>query len=63
MKASEIIDKYISFFEERGHKRIANSPLVPQNDPTTLFTLQCRHAEIARSILAWRKASFRNSFS
>jgi len=37
MKASDIIDKYISFFEKRGHKRISNSPLVPQNDPTTLF--------------------------
>ena len=38
MTALEIIQKYISFFETRGHKRIANSPLVPQNDPTTLFT-------------------------
>src|SRR5258706_978295 len=38
MTASEIIDKYISFFEKNGHKKIANSPLVPQNDPTTLFT-------------------------
>ena len=38
MKASEIIKEYISFFEERGHKRIPNSPLIPQNDPTTLFT-------------------------
>ncbi len=38
MKASDIIEKYITFFEKRGHKRIANSPLVPQNDPTTLFT-------------------------
>lgn len=37
MKASEIAQKYIAFFEERGHKRIANSSLVPQNDPTTLF--------------------------
>lgn len=38
MTASEIVTKYIKFFEARGHKRIANSPLVPQNDPTTLFT-------------------------
>lgn len=38
MRASQIVDKYIKFFEERGHKRIANSPLVPLNDPTTLFT-------------------------
>ena len=38
MNAKELIDVYISFFEKRGHKRIANSPLVPENDPTTLFT-------------------------
>ncbi len=38
MSAKEIIDIYISFFQKREHKRIANSPLVPENDPTTLFT-------------------------
>lgn len=38
MTASQIVKKYIDFFEKREHKRIANSPLVPQNDPTTLFT-------------------------
>ncbi|MCL5432766.1 MAG: alanine--tRNA ligase [Patescibacteria group bacterium] len=38
LKAREIIDIYISFFEKRGHKRIENSPLIPENDPTTLFT-------------------------
>ena len=38
MTARDIIEKYISFFEKKGHKRIPNAPLVPQNDPTTLFT-------------------------
>lgn len=38
LSASDIIEKYIMFFEKRGHKKIVNSPLVPQNDPTTLFT-------------------------
>lgn len=38
MKAAEILQKYISFFEKRGHTRIENSSLVPNNDPTTLFT-------------------------
>lgn len=40
MSAKEIIDKYTGFFEDspRNHKRIPNSPLVPQDDPTTLFT-------------------------
>lgn len=36
--AREIVDIYISFFEKREHKRIPNAPLIPQNDPTTLFT-------------------------
>lgn len=38
MTAHEILSKYLTFFEKRGHKRIANAPLVPINDPTTLFT-------------------------
>lgn len=38
MSAKELIDIYISFFVKRKHKQIANSPLVPDNDPTTLFT-------------------------
>src|SRR5437762_8365698 len=38
LSAREIVEKYITFFEKRGHKRIANAPLVPDNDPTTLFT-------------------------
>lgn len=38
MTASDIINRYISFFEKRGHIRISNSSLVPENDPSTLFT-------------------------
>lgn len=38
MTAKELVDIYLSFFEKRGHKRIENSSLVPQDDPTTLFT-------------------------
>ena len=38
MTASEILQRYIAFFEKRGHTRIPNSSLVPENDPTTLFT-------------------------
>ena len=38
MNAQNIIEKYIKFFEKRGHRKIPNSPLVPENDPTTLFT-------------------------
>src|SRR5258706_800130 len=38
MRAIDIINIYISFFEKRGHKRIPGAPLVPENDPTTLVT-------------------------
>lgn len=38
MTAQEIRSSYLKFFEERGHKVIPRALLVPQNDPTTLFT-------------------------
>lgn len=38
MQAAKIIEKYISFLKKQGHRQIPNSPLVPENDPTTLFT-------------------------
>ena len=38
MKADELRKKFIEFFVEKGHKQIPSSSLVPENDPTTLFT-------------------------
>lgn len=38
MKVSEVREKYLKFFEKRGHKVISPSPVIPENDPTTLFT-------------------------
>jgi alanyl-tRNA synthetase len=38
MTAEEIRKKYLEFFEEKGHKVIPRALLVPQDDPTTLFT-------------------------
>src|SRR5437764_6269235 len=36
--AKEIRDGFVRFFEEGGHRRVKSSSLVPQNDPTLLFT-------------------------
>lgn len=38
MTANEIRTKYLEYFKSRGHTIIPSAPLVPQNDPTTLFT-------------------------
>ena len=34
----EIKDKFLKFFEKRGHKIIPSSSLIPQNDPSVLLT-------------------------
>src|SRR5499427_2770285 len=36
--ANQVRESFLRFFEERGHRRIRSSSLVPQNDPTLLFT-------------------------
>ena len=38
MKAIEIRNKYLKFFENHGHKVIPSAPVIPENDPSVLFT-------------------------
>lgn len=38
MTVSEIRKAYLDFFRERGHVVVPSANLVPENDPTTLFT-------------------------
>ncbi len=43
MLASELCESYQQFFEAHGHKRIRSASLLPENDPTVLFTTAGMH--------------------
>ncbi|MEK6760306.1 MAG: alanine--tRNA ligase [Nanoarchaeota archaeon] len=43
MNREELIKKYLKFFESKGHKEIPSASLVPENDPTVLFTTAGMH--------------------
>ena len=38
MKAIEIRNKFLNYFKSKGHKVIPSAPLIPENDPSVLFT-------------------------
>lgn len=43
MKSEELKKKYIEFFKSKGHKEIINASLIPEHDPTVLFTTAGMH--------------------
>jgi alanyl-tRNA synthetase len=43
LTADELRSKYLSFFKSKGHAVISGSSLVPENDPTVLFTTAGMH--------------------
>jgi alanyl-tRNA synthetase len=43
MKAKELRQKYLDFFKEKGHSIIPSATLLPENDPTVLFTTAGMH--------------------
>jgi len=43
MQSAEIRRRFLNFFKERGHTIIQSAPLVPENDPTVLFTTAGMH--------------------
>ena len=40
---SELKQKYLEFFEERGHAIVPSAPLIPEHDPSVLFTTSGMH--------------------
>ena len=38
METAEVRKKFIEYFEEKGHQTVQSSSLVPENDPSLLFT-------------------------
>ena len=43
MTAIEIRNKYLNYFKKHGHKVIPSAPLIPENDPSVLFTTAGMH--------------------
>lgn len=43
MKADELRVKYLEFFKSKGHAIIPSASLIPENDPTVLFTTAGMH--------------------
>ncbi len=43
ISSKQLKEKYFAFFESKGHKRIPSASLVPENDPTVLFTTAGMH--------------------
>jgi len=39
----ELIEKYLEFFRSKGHRVIPSASLIPENDPTVLFTTAGMH--------------------
>ena len=60
---AELREAFLAFFAEKGCTRYVSAPLVPENDPTTLFTVagmaQFKDMFLGRGALSFDKATTR----
>ncbi len=61
LPSAEVRERYLRFFEERGHERLPSDSLVPANDPTLLFTgagmNQFKESFLGKGNLAWKRVT------
>ena len=61
MKAAQVRQAFLEFFANRGHRRLASSSLVPDNDPTLLFTtagmVQFKDVFTGREVREYKRAT------
>ena len=43
MQTKELVKKYLEFFKKKQHKIISSASLIPEHDPTVLFTTAGMH--------------------
>jgi alanyl-tRNA synthetase len=57
MKSSEIRAAFLDYFQSKGHKIVASSPLIPWNDPTLIF-VNAGMVQFKKVFLGSEKAPF-----
>ena len=61
MNVTEIREKFLAYFESKGHTRVASSSLVPGNDPTLLFTnsgmVQFKDVFVGKDARSYKRAT------
>ncbi len=59
LPGGEVREAFLSFFEEKGHKRLPSASLVPEDDPTLLFTgagmNQFKDMFLGKGNLPWKR--------